>query len=107
MKYIFILNERAGKGKCTKVLPNIEKTCKDRNIDLEIRYISKEKSGYDIALEYKDKDYVIYVVGGDGTLTITLPALIGTKNKLAVIPAGSGNERQHLPKTEYRTTMPD
>ena len=92
MKYIFILNERAGKGKCTKILPNIEKACKDRNIDFEIRYISKEKSGYDIGLEYKDKEYVIYVVGGDGTLGITLPALIGTKNKLGIIPAGSGND---------------
>ena len=60
MKYIFILNERAGKGKCTKILPNIEKACKNRNIDFEIRYISKEKSGYDIALEYKDEENNVY-----------------------------------------------
>ena len=92
MKYIFIVNESAGRGKCKKLLPNIENACKDRNIEYEIRYISKEKSGYDIALEYKEQENVIYIVGGDGTLTITLPALIGTKNKLAVIPAGSGND---------------
>lgn len=92
MKWIFIINESAGRGKCKKILPNIEKECKQRNIEYEIRNITKEKSGYDIALEYKDKDYVIYVVGGDGTLTITLPALIGTKNKLGIIPAGSGND---------------
>lgn len=92
MKYIFIVNESAGRGKCKKLLPNIENACKDRNIEYEIRYISKEKSGYDIALEYKEQENVIYIVGGDGTLTITLPALIGTKNKLAIIPAGSGND---------------
>lgn len=46
MKYIFILNEKDRKEKCTKILPNIENTCKDRNIDFKIRYISKEKSGY-------------------------------------------------------------
>ena len=92
MKYIFIVNESAGRGKCKKLLPNIENACKDRNIEYEIRYISKEKSGYDIALEYKKQENVIYIVGGDGTLTITLPALIGTKNKLAIIPAGSGND---------------
>ena len=92
MKYIFIVNESAGRGKCKKILPNIENACKDRNIEYEIRYISKEKSGYDIALEYKEQENVIYIVGGDGTLTITLPALIGTKNKLAIIPAGSGND---------------
>ena len=92
MKYIFIVNESAGRGKCKKILPNIENSCKIRNIEYEIRYISKEKSGYDIALEYKEQENVIYIVGGDGTLTITLPALIGTKNKLAIIPAGSGND---------------
>ena len=92
MKYIFIVNESAGRGKCKKILPNIENACKIRDIEYEIRYISKEKSGYDIALEYKEQENVIYIVGGDGTLTITLPALIGTKNKLAVIPAGSGND---------------
>lgn len=104
MKRIFIVNKSAGRGKSKRILPNIEKACKDRNIDFEIRYISKEKSGYDIALEYKDKDYIIYVVGGDGTLTITLPALIGTKNKLGIIPAGSGNDTyrtvKNLPNKE-------
>ena len=92
MKYIFILNGKAGRGKCEKILPNIEKACKKRNIEYEIRYISENKGGYDIASEYKDKEYVIYVVGGDGTLAHVLPALIGTKNKLAIIPAGSGND---------------
>ena len=92
MKWIFIVNESAGRGKSKKIIPNIEASCKSRNIDFEIRYITKEKSGYDIASEYKEKEYVIYVVGGDGTLTLVLPALVGTKNKLGIIPAGSGND---------------
>ncbi len=99
MKYIFIINEGAGKGKSKKILPNIEKACKQRNIEFEIRYISKEKSGYDIAREYESEENVIYVVGGDGTLGITLPALIGTKNKLGIIPAGSGNDTYRTVKT--------
>ena len=99
MKYIFIVNANAGRGRYKKLLPNIENACKQRNIDFEIRFISKEKSGYDIALEYKDKEYVIYVVGGDGTLTKVLPALVGTKNKLGVIPAGSGNDTYRTIKT--------
>ena len=92
MKYIFVVNEGAGRGKCQKILPNIEKACQKRNIEFEIRYITKEKSGADIAAEYKDQENVIYVVGGDGTLTITLQGIIGTKNKLGIIPAGSGND---------------
>ncbi len=43
MKYIFIINESAGKGKYKKILPNIERVCNDRKIQFEIRYISKEK----------------------------------------------------------------
>ena len=36
MKYIFIVNENAGRGKCKKIIPNIEKACENRNIDFEI-----------------------------------------------------------------------
>ena len=104
MKYIFIVNESAGRGRCQKILPKIEAACQKRNIEYEIRYITKEKSGCDIAQEYLEEENVIYVVGGDGTLTITLPALLNTKNKLGIIPAGSGNDTyrtiKNMPKGE-------
>lgn len=99
MKYIFIVNKDAGKGKSEKIVPNIERCCQNRNYDYEIRYIEKDKTGYDIALEYRDEECVIYVVGGDGSLAITLPALIGTKNSLGIIPAGSGNDTYRTVKT--------
>lgn len=92
MKWVFIVNKNAGKGKSNRILPNIEKACKARNIEYEIRLVTPEKTGYEIALEYKDDECVIYAVGGDGTLTWMLPALVGTKNKLGLIPAGSGND---------------
>ena len=47
MKRIFIVNESAGRGKSKKIIPNIENECKNQNIEFEIRYITKEKSGYD------------------------------------------------------------
>lgn len=92
MKYIFIVNAIAGKGKYKKILPNIEKVCKDEKREYEIRYITENLSGSDIASQYKDEENIIYIVGGDGTLTRTLPGIVGTKNKLAVIPSGSGND---------------
>ena len=92
MKYIFIINPKAGKGKYKKILPNIEKICKERNIEFVIRYITKDITGVDIAFEYKHEENVIYVIGGDGTLTRTLAGIVGTKNKLGIIPAGSGND---------------
>lgn len=99
MKYIFIVNPGAGKGKCLAIIPKIEEECKKRNREYVIRYISDEKNGYEIAKEYKDEENVIYVVGGDGTLSVTLPAFVGTKNKLGIIPAGSGNDTYRTIRT--------
>lgn len=99
MKYIFIVNAIAGKGKYKKILPNIEKVCKDEKREYEIKYITETLSGSDIARQYKDEENIIYIVGGDGTLTRTLPGIVGTKNKLAVIPSGSGNDTYKAIKT--------
>lgn len=92
MKYIFILNSMAGRGKSVDLKSKIESECRSRNIEYEIRYITEETSGADIALQYKDEENVIYVVGGDGSITKTLAGIVGTKNKLGIIPAGSGND---------------
>ena len=109
MKYIFIINAIAGRGRYKKILPNIERICKERNIEYEIRYISEEKDGSQIASEYKDEENVIYVVGGDGTITRTLAGIVGTKNKLGVIPSGSGNDTYRtikmLPKGETKIDL--
>ena len=92
MKYIFIINTIAGRGKYKKLLPNIEKACQEKSIEYELRYITEENDAEMIAREYKEEENVIYIVGGDGTLTRTLPGIIGTKNKLGIIPSGSGND---------------
>ena len=109
MKYIFIINVIAGRGRYKKILPNIERICKERDIEYEIRYISEEKDGSQIALEYKDEENVIYVVGGDGTITKSIAGIVGTKNKLGVIPSGSGNDTYRtikmLPKGETKIDL--
>ena len=92
MKYIFIVNKEAGNVKNKEIVNKIKNACKNNNIEYEIRYITKEKTGADIAKEYKDEENVIYVVGGDGTITMTIEGIIGTNNKLGIIPAGSGND---------------
>lgn len=104
MKYIFIINKIAGQGRYKKILPNIEKICKKQTIEYEIRYITEDIDGAEIAKEYKDEENVIYIVGGDGTITMTLPGIVGSKNKLGIIPSGSGNDTyrtvKKLPKGE-------
>ena len=92
MKYIFIINTIAGRGRYKEILPNIKIACERRNLKYELRYITKEQNAAQIASEYEGESNIIYVVGGDGTLTKTLPGVIGTNNKIGIIPAGSGND---------------
>lgn len=92
MKYIFIINKLAGRGRYKQILPNIEESCKKRNLEYEIRYITEEISSIEIVKEYKDTQNVIYMVGGDGTITKVLSEFIGTDIKLGIIPSGSGND---------------
>lgn len=92
MKYIFIINPEAGRGKYKEILPNIEKICNIRNLEYEIKYIKEDLSASQIISEYKNDENIFYIVGGDGTLTNALPSVVGTKNKIAIIPSGSGND---------------
>lgn len=92
MKYIFIINKKAGRGKSVELIQNIEKACNNRGLKYEIRHITEELDSASIAKEYSESKNVIYVVGGDGTLTRTLSGVIGTANSLGIIPAGSGND---------------
>lgn len=89
-KYIFVINPVAGKGKGKALAPKIEKECKKRNWNYEIRYTEEGKA---IREQLKDvQDAIIYAVGGDGLVSQILQAIVGTNNRLAVIPAGSGND---------------
>ena len=109
MKYIFIINNLAGKKEKDYIIKNIETACNKRSIQYEIRYITKEKNGAQIAKEYENEENVIYVIGGDGTITMTIAGIVGTNNKLGIIPAGSGNDTyravRKLPKGETKIDL--
>lgn len=92
MKHVFIINPISGKGKTLKVAENIEKICQKENLDYEINYTNYPGEATKIAKKYRFSKNIIYSVGGDGTLNEILNGIVGTKNMLAVIPSGSGND---------------
>ena len=92
MKYIFIVNPESAKGNAMKIIGNIEKVCKQEHIEYEVCYTLAQGDATRLAQSYKDDENIIYAVGGDGTLSEVLNGVIGTKNKIGIIPAGSGNE---------------
>lgn len=92
MKHVFIVNPISGRGKALKVSLGIKKICEEEKLDYEIHYTNGPKDATKIAKKVKGSKNIIYSVGGDGTLNEVLNGVIGTKNMLAVIPAGSGND---------------
>ena len=92
MKYVFIVNPSSGSGRAKEVATKLEDVCKKENMDYVIRLTNKPKEATKIALEYKRDNCIIYAVGGDGTLNEVLNGIVGTKNKLGIIPCGSGND---------------
>lgn len=99
MKHIFIVNPVAAHGKSLKIAKNIEKVCEDKKIDYIMEYTTIEKNAASIAQKYKDEENIIFSVGGDGNLTQVLDGIVGTKNLLGVVPAGSGNDFSRTLKT--------
>ena len=92
MKHVFIVNPISGRGKALKVSLGIKKICEEEKLDYLIHYTNGPKDATRIAKKVKGSKNIIYSVGGDGTLNEVLNGVIGTKNMLAVIPAGSGND---------------
>lgn len=109
MKYIFIVNPESAKGNAMKIIGNIEKVCKQEHIEYEVCYTLAQGDATRLAQSYKDEENIIYAVGGDGTLSEVLNGVIGTKNKIGIIPAGSGNDFyrtvKELDKTEIESDV--
>lgn len=109
MKYIFIVNPESAKGNAMKIIGNIEKICKQRKIEYEVCYTLEQGDATRLTQSYKEEKNIIYAVGGDGTLSEVLNGVIGTKNKLGIIPAGSGNDFyrtiKELGKKEIKTDV--
>lgn len=92
MKHIFIINPISGNGRALKASLGIKKVCEKENLDYQIYYTNKKGDATKIAKNIKGKNNIIYSVGGDGTLNEVLNGIVGTKNMLAIIPVGSGND---------------
>src|SRR5690606_563161 len=63
------------------------------NCSYEIKTTEKIGDGKLLAAEARTKDFsTIVSVGGDGTLHEVVNGMVGGKQKLGVIPAGTGND---------------
>lgn len=93
MKHLFIINPAAGKGTALKYVAKINEIFKTKDEEYEILVTEGEGHAVEIVRDRVLKDqYIVYSIGGDGTLNEVLNGIIDSDSTLAVIPAGSGND---------------
>jgi YegS/Rv2252/BmrU family lipid kinase len=93
--YLFIINSRAGGGAGQRTWRVVEKLLKQRLISYEALFTKDAESAENAVLTALAKGAsweAAVVIGGDGTIHSVLGALQRTGTRLAVIPAGSGND---------------
>lgn len=97
----FIINPISGVGKKNVIPELIEKYLDSSKFDYDIAYTEYRKHAKDLAARSSKEGFdIVCAVGGDGSVHEVGTALIGSKTKLAIIPAGSGNglaRHLHIP----------
>lgn len=88
---LVLLNPHAGGGRALRFEPDIR--ARIRTAHPGVRFVVTESIQAAHALIGDTKpDARIVLVGGDGTVNRMLPALLGSKRELAIVPLGSGND---------------
>jgi diacylglycerol kinase (ATP) len=93
-KILYIINPVAGGGKTKELVPLIENTMSNKDIDYDIVFTTKPKEGTDLAKEGINKGYTrIVAVGGDGTVNeVAFGIIEAGKGVLGILPSGTGND---------------
>lgn len=97
-RHLFIVNPIAGRGEGANIEKDIEEIFSEikkynKNVDYTIEFTKYVGHATEIAREYSKKDsYIMYAVGGDGTLNEVLNGMAFSSTVLAFIPYGTGND---------------
>lgn len=92
MKYLFIANPIAGRGRTRNLLNDIKEYLDHKNIDYQL--IETSKPGEIETIVHKEKNHFdrVIVIGGDGTIHELINTNVIKDKTLGVLPTGSGND---------------
>lgn len=89
--YVLFVNPHAGRGAAPRVAEEVARLLRAAGHTCE----TAVSSGAEAALAHArslPKDVAVVAVGGDGTLSALLPAVVCTGRPLGLVPAGRGND---------------
>ncbi|MDP2302961.1 MAG: diacylglycerol kinase family lipid kinase [Ignavibacteria bacterium] len=94
VKYIFIVNPIAGKGRGKKIAPELKSILDNSTYNYELFFTSKKNDAMNFVSGLpKSENYFVIAVGGDGTVNEIVNGFgENSKNTLGVLPIGSGND---------------
>lgn len=102
MKYIFLINSFTLKENINELIHNIKEYCEKEDISYEIEINNESNSTEDILKKYNKTRYIIFSIGGDGTLNRVVNCLARTNNVIGVIPYGTGNDFYKTMKKQFK-----
>ena len=92
MKYIYLINRFKLKDKTDMMVNKLVSVSEELNREYETIIVDKVEDVHDVMDSLKDRQDIITAIGGDGSLNLVLNDIIDTKNILAFVPYGTGND---------------
>ncbi len=92
MKYIYLVNRFNFRNSTEDIVERLKEVSSSMGRDFEIIVNDTPAQAKQNVRQFKDTEYVITGIGGDGSINHILNDIAGTKNILAYIPIGTGND---------------
>ncbi|PYE56608.1 diacylglycerol/lipid kinase family protein [Deinococcus yavapaiensis] len=86
-----VLNPHAGRGLAMRTWPLLERALRTRRLAFDV-ILAHDPSAALARVHELPASQPLLAVGGDGTVSALLPALVGTGRPLGIVPLGSGND---------------
>lgn len=92
-KIAVLVNPKAGRGKASRRLAEVEKLIRQRGLSAEIFKTGHPGHAQVLARQIRDDNFAkLVIIGGDGTISDVVNVLADTSLPIGIIPAGTGND---------------
>lgn len=91
MRFTFIINPAAGRGRSRRLWPRLERRLVARGVDFHSFHTKGPGHAEELARAHAG-DGAVVAVGGDGTGNEVAAGLLGKPNPFGLLPAGTGND---------------